>query len=215
MKKLIAAAGVAAPLVYLATVLVGGAITPGYSHVAQAISELVETGAPYKPQLDISFAVYNVLLLVFAVGLYLHVRSTKERLLAAGALALAGVPLFSLLMAPFAMDPVGAPATFTGMMHWVLAGLVSLLTIVAVLLCGLGFRRRPGAAGFGLLSVVIAAVIFVTGGGAAAGTGLHLSFFGVLERLTIGSFEVWVFLAGLKLWPKAGQVGSEARQAAS
>jgi len=39
-------AGVSAPLVYGATVALGGWLTPDYSHVASPISELITPGAP-------------------------------------------------------------------------------------------------------------------------------------------------------------------------
>ncbi len=46
--RLLAVCGILAPLLYTFTVILGGVITPNYSHVANAISELIESGAPYK-----------------------------------------------------------------------------------------------------------------------------------------------------------------------
>jgi hypothetical membrane protein len=52
MKKFFMLSGVLAPIIYVATVILGGLLRPGYSHVAEAISELVATGAPNRPLLN-------------------------------------------------------------------------------------------------------------------------------------------------------------------
>ena len=47
--------------------VLGGAITPGYSHVSEHVSSLVRSGAPHKSVLDPLFVACNVLTLAFAV----------------------------------------------------------------------------------------------------------------------------------------------------
>ena len=47
--------GVAAAVIYVGAVIVGGWLTPGYSHVAHSISELTTAGAPYRDILNLIF----------------------------------------------------------------------------------------------------------------------------------------------------------------
>ena len=68
--RLLAVCGIIAPLLYVFTVALGGILTPNYSHVSNAISELIETGAPYTMFLNPLFDVYNILIVLFAAGLY-------------------------------------------------------------------------------------------------------------------------------------------------
>ena len=70
MRRSLLAAGIVSPLVYLGAVVLGGAVTPGYSHVSEHASNLVRSGAPHKGVLDPLFVVYNILTLVFAAGLF-------------------------------------------------------------------------------------------------------------------------------------------------
>ncbi len=58
--RILSIGGALAPILYVMTVALGGAIRPGYSHIAQAVSELIETGAPNKALLDALFIIYNL-----------------------------------------------------------------------------------------------------------------------------------------------------------
>ena len=45
----------------MGTVILGGLLRPGYSHISMAISELVADGAPNRTLLSSSFLLYNLL----------------------------------------------------------------------------------------------------------------------------------------------------------
>lgn len=76
--KVLMLCGILAPVVYVLTVILGGVLRPGYSHVSQAISDLMATGAPNKSLLDPLFALYNLLAIAFALGLFQHVRNDHQ-----------------------------------------------------------------------------------------------------------------------------------------
>ena len=44
--KIISLFGIIAPIIFVITIIVGGLITSGYSHLSQSVSELVMSGAP-------------------------------------------------------------------------------------------------------------------------------------------------------------------------
>jgi hypothetical membrane protein len=146
--------GVLAPVVYVLAVIIGGAITPGYSHTANYVSELIQAGALQKNILDPLFALYNVLVILCAVGLFQYVRDTQSsnRKLAGsfGASILLVEGLAGFLTIFFPQDPIGSQITSTGTMHITLASISSLTTMLAMLLLGLWFRVIPDLRSTGL-----------------------------------------------------------------
>ena len=79
MKKLLMLCGVSAAVIYIGTVILGGLLRPGYSHISMAISELVADGAPNWSLLSPLFLLYNALLTVFGIGLFIKVNSQTGR----------------------------------------------------------------------------------------------------------------------------------------
>jgi hypothetical membrane protein len=194
--------GVLAPVVYVATVILGGLLRPDYSQKAQAVSELIEAGAPNKDLLNPSFVLYNLLTGAFGLGLFMAVRASGQtgRLSGSlGALALVFEAVVGFVTVFFPQDPRGAAPTFTGAAHIVLAGLSSLATAVTILLMGLWFGKVPGLRGYSTYSFVTVAIIFVTGGLAAWAVPTNNPFAGVFERLVIGAFLQWLVVIALKM----------------
>jgi hypothetical protein len=183
---------------YVITAIVGAALRNDYSHIVNAISELISNGAPNKAILDVIFNIYNVLLLVFAIGAYSALKNAP-RLCRISMGILIGIQVLSFSWGFFPMDPLGAQATFAGTMHNVLGGIVALATIIMPLLMGLGLRKVGDFQKYAAYSFISSAIIFVSGltGVVLAGQGVQL--FGLFERITIGSYEVWIFITALKL----------------
>jgi hypothetical membrane protein len=204
-KRLWIPAGLLAPICYAAAVILGGALMPGYSHLRDAISSLTETGAPVIPAVNALFIAYNWLILIFAAGLWLQMRRQGHRLAAAGALALVAVGLSGVLMFWFTQDPIGAPLTWHGIGHFVLAAVEALGTIAACLLCGLGFRQVSGLNSLRTYSVVSALVIFISGGANTATISFN-PYFGLVERVTIFTYIVWTFVVALRLTARRAAV---------
>jgi len=197
-RKILISCGIAAPVLYVVTAIVGAALRPDYSHVINAISELLSNGAPNKAILDVVFNFYNALLLAFAIGAYATLKnSPRVNRVAMGILI--GIQLLSFSWGFFPMDPLGAEATFAGTMHNVLGGIVALATIVMPLLMGLGFRHLDNFKKYAVYSFITSAIIFISGltGVILAGQGVLV--FGLFERITIGSYEVWTFVTALNL----------------
>ena len=184
---------------YIVTAIVGAALRPNdYSHIINAISELISNGAPNKAVLDVVFNIYNALLLAFAIGAY-SVTKNMPRLTQISMGILIGIQVLSFSWGFFPMDPLGAEVTFAGTMHNVLGGVVALATIIMPLLMGLGVRRLDDFSRYASYSFISSAIIFVSGltGVILAGQGVQL--FGLFERITIGSYEVWIFVTALNL----------------
>lgn len=194
--------GVAAPLVYGVAVVLGGALRPGYSHLAQPVSDLIAEGAPHKPLLDTLFAGYNLLTAALGVGLLGRVRdsapSGARSLGRAGAVALVSESVFGFVTLFFPEDAggLGAAISTAGLLHIVFAGLSSLSSMLAVLLTGLWLRSSPRWASLGRHSLWSVGAIFVSGGLAALLVARHSELGGLMERVTIGGFLQWVLVLG-------------------
>jgi len=204
MKKLLILCGCSAAVIYVGTVILGGLLRPGYSHISMAISELVADGAPNRALLSSFFLVYNALLSAFGIGLFLKANSQSRGRISGivGSLALTLlVGMAGILMElAFPQDPGGIPTTFAGTMHIVMASVASLGTMVAVLMLGLWFRNTTDLKSYTAYSLISVVVIFVSGGLTAAAMAKGYPLFGLLERITIGTFIMWMFIIGLKMF---------------
>jgi len=197
--RILSVCGTLAPILYVATVALGGAIRPGYSHIAQAVSELIETGAPNKALLDALFIIYNLMVGLFGFRILFWTSHESRQMNRFAAWTLIVTAFLGLLMPlSFPMDPRGTPATFAGIMHLVLAGLTSLGTMLAILFMGLWLRKQPDLENYALYSFISLAIVFVSGGIAAASAAQVSPFMGLFERITIGAFLQWLFVLALK-----------------
>lgn len=175
-----AMAGVAAPLLYLVAVLAGSVATPGHDPVAMPISALMAGGTGPAWLYGLLLA-YNLAILVF--GLSLRIPSTRLSLLAS---AVVGI---GMLVYP--MDVIGAPMSLAGAVHLVLAGVASLASLVAIGGGALHFRRRQDGRR-AWLSCLALGFVLLTGLLTAMGTAAGWPVAGLLERMTIGGFLIWV-----------------------
>lgn len=204
-RKYLLLCGVLASLVYVAAVILGGLLRPGYSHTHDAISELLTAGAPNIALLNPLFTVYDLLLAGFGIGLVLTVNASPEPLgkrsgmVGGYALIIAGI-IGVLMNLFFPQDPGGPPVTSVGTIHVALAGVLSLGTMVAMLSTGLWLRHLPALHGYWIFTLVCLAIVFVSGGLGAAAIASGSPYLGLVERVTIGTFLVWVLVIALKLF---------------
>lgn len=188
--------GVAAPLLYVATVVTGGAAVDGYSHIRDGISSLTESGRSGAQWIGMAFFGYNLLIAAFAIAALSTVRPLRSWTIVFGLLLVTAV--CGVLMWPLAMDPIGAPATITGIVHIVLAAITSLATI-AILVLSAFLWWRSGRAGLAALGVGCLALTLPFGLIAAIAAAGGWPTMGLFERVTIGGFEIWVLVAALSL----------------
>jgi hypothetical protein len=203
LRKLLLACGLSAPILYVITVIAGAALRPDYSHITNAISELLSNGAPNKVLLDLIFNIYGALLLLFAVGGYLALKEAPHICRAAMVVFIA-IQIFSFSWGFFPMDASGAPATFAGVIHNTIGGIVAFSAIMMPLMMGFGMRRVGGSQAYAAFALTASAIIFCSGllGIILAGQGIPV--FGLFERITIGSYEIWIFVTATKLLKQAG-----------
>jgi hypothetical protein len=191
--------GALAPLVYLIAVVLGGVLTPGYSHIAGPVSALIMNGAPAATVLIPLFALYNALLIAFAFTMRDAFRDKGVRLSLVAPIALAAVAIAGVLMLIYPMDPLGLPTTETGRLHLWFAATAAFLTMVAVLLTAASLRRHPGWQGLAWYSYASVAAIAVAGIWAATTAGELSPLMGLAERIVIAAFLQWLLVVALVL----------------
>jgi len=187
MNRLAAIAGLGAPSAYLATVLVGGALTPGYSHLTQPVSALFQGSAPLAAPVSAAFVIYNLLLMAFAIGLFRTLPGPATMILLNGAIG--------LVIELFPMDAPGAAMSFAGAIHIGLAAALVLTCTLAMGWAALEYRARHPHLFWSTLTLL--AIMLVAGGIAAQAAVIGWSWLGLFQRLTIAAYLVWVALLAL------------------
>lgn len=100
-------------------------------------------------------------------------------------------------MWPLPQDPIGSPATPSGV-HLALAAIESLSSIIILALSMRQFRAR-GDVRCTAFCAVVPAITIVFGGAAALATANRWPLMGLFERLTIGAFEAWMLVIAVKV----------------
>lgn len=197
MRELYLISGILAPISYLLAVVVGGFLIEGYSHTYNSISELTASNVPKKPILFFLFALYNLSLSIFGIGMYVNLSSSSTKLPGIAAIMTIIVGLLGIAMLYFVQDPREIKMSFNGKMHIIMAGISSVLTMVIIILFGINYKSNLGQSSLGVYSFITFAVIFVTGGIAGVSTAKNTKFGGLFERLTIGAFMQWILVVAL------------------
>lgn len=123
-------------------------------------------------------------------------QKAKNILLKTGMLAVVFYMLHvvSILYGFFPQDLPGSETTFTGIMHLVVTALIVPFTILSPLLIGLGMKKAVERRQLGSFSLLCSIMIFVLGGLSGLFFAKHLPYFGLVERLNIGTLQVWTFV---------------------
>ena len=195
--------GLLGPLLFATLVAVLGALRPGYSHVAQFISELGASGTQYAAGMNYAgFVPAGLLLAALGVSLF--------RALRRSALAIAGaalVTLFGVLIASSGIvscDP-GCPqgsGSAENTVHNSIAPVLFIALIVAPALLGQYFRGVPALRALSLYSFLtsVAALVFF----AAMVHSLETrELTGLWQRLLLATQFAWCAVVGVRTFRRA------------
>jgi CubicO group peptidase (beta-lactamase class C family)/hypothetical membrane protein len=186
--------GILSSAVYVAADVLGGLLYPGYSFVSQAISELGAIGAPSKPIVDPLFLIYDVLALVFGVGVLREasgnraLRTTGVLLIGYGAAGLVTI-LFSGF---FSMQQRGTGNLATDLPHIVLTGGFVLLLLLAIGFGAFAFGRRFRIYSFATLLTVVLFTALTAPFAVRLAAGRPTAGLGIVERVGVYAWLLWV-----------------------
>lgn len=186
-------------LIYIAATIYGGAVRPGYSHIRDSVSELVEVDAPKKSLLDSIFVLYHLLFFSFAYALQSALPGIRWRSLAPALLALTGC--LGLVLTIFFPCDVGCeenPTTITGKGHAVIVTLSALCVFIAMLAVSWQARRDPAWHTYARFTLICA--LSAIGLSLAAIAYLNSAYTGLAERLSLAPIFLWFIASGFQLW---------------
>lgn len=183
--------GIFSSLLYAATDVLGGLRYEGYSFTSQVISELMAVGAPSETFVDPLFIFYGLLAVAFGIGVFQE-GAGRSRLRIAGALlityAIIGFtgPLF------FEMNQRGAVGAGSDLSHIVVTAALVLLLLLSVGFGANAFGKRFRAYSLATLLIVIGFGAVSASFGARLAAGQPTPGFGIIERIHIYAFLLWV-----------------------
>jgi len=200
--------GVIAPLLFVFMAILGGAIRPGYSHIANTVSELLSPGSPNRLFLSIIFTAYALLMALFGIGILLFIRRTEQSapigIIGASMFIAAG--LINVAIATvYPQDPWGSPPTFAGEMHINLSGVIGLLQLLSISLLGIWFNRARIFPGFGAYSFLTAGAVILLVGFFLMMAGNPIM--GFTERILVVVGLLWTFVLALWMVSRSSYAG--------
>ena len=196
--RVLAAAGIAAGVVWAGAVILCGAIRPGYNPVGQFVSELAERGSSTEAVMRIfGFCVPGLLVVAFAV--FLLLRSAGR--VVAIFLVIHGAG--RLTAGIFPCDP-GCPASASSVsqaVHNAAAMMNGLTLLAAAVFCSIRMWKngRNRFASYSLASAIAGAAFLVL----MFMDVTTRTYVGLFQRLAFGVFHVWLAAFALSLWPWA------------
>lgn len=192
------ASGIVAPLVYAASDLIAGLRWEGYSFRDQAISELNAIGSPTRTLTIVFGLVGYAFMVAFGVGVWRAAHGIRALRVVGAVLAAFGVQ--ALAAVPFtSMHVRGAEKSLTDTLHLVGGGVAVLLLVVVIGFGATAFGKR-----YRLYS--IATILALLGFGAwtgmfgpAVARNLPTPWMGVIERVSIYSYQLWLVVLAVRL----------------
>lgn len=180
--------------------VIAASLYDGYSRMDQAVSELSATGAPTHAFLTAIGSVFSLLFIAFGVGVWQSAYG-KRSLRFAGAIMIAhGAMGFLWMIAPMSQREVIAAggATSADTRHLVLSGATGVLVTAHVATAALAFGWI-----FRVYSIATIATALLFGMLAAQvdkiEAGDPTPYMGLLERIGIGAWLLWVAVAAIVL----------------
>jgi hypothetical protein len=181
--------------------VIGGALRPGYSHIADSVSELLSPGSPNKSLLDIINLTFALLYTLFGIGVLLFVRGSEHNALIGriGAGMIIAVGVASIGSGIFPQDATGTPPTLPGRLHLIFVFGVQIPgAILSTLLIGIWLKRAGIFPGFATYSFISTGAIVLSG--ILAGPTMGTTIMGLVERISALAVHQWVFMFALTLF---------------
>ncbi len=186
-------------ILYILAVIIGGFLVPNYNHIYNAISELSEYGQSKVLIVEILFAIYNILIIVYSALAIYYKKNKDSKLLLTVYIILGLIGLSGLLMGVFPQEARGKELTIIGIMHFILAGIAALSTMLCVILTSSYYKRKKQYPKYAIYSFITFIIIFISGLSNVILMNNNIdNYFGLVERITIGSFIIWLIVTGNK-----------------
>lgn len=187
-----------APILYVLAVIIGGALKENYNHIFNSISELSLVGTERIFVVELLFTIYNLLIIFYSIyNLCVSWKKLKKlQIFTLLSILLCGIG--GIIAIIFPQEARNSTLTLVGMMHFVAAGITAITSMSATLLSAFEYKYDEKAKKYSVYSLITFFIVLVFGalGPIMISTGID-DYFGVVERITIGAFMIWLFMTGL------------------
>jgi hypothetical protein len=200
-KKLLFYGGIFGPIVFLLNDIIGGIVTPNYSYLEQSISDLTKAGTQDTYLLgSILLFIAAIMGIIFGIAIISHYKFKISKLIFLGGLFFIIIGLFNSLTGTiFPQDTIGGEVTFPGTMHLILVGIMVILSILALLMIGIGLYRERQWKSFRLYTFISVLVTIIFGGLSAYVIANDIGFIGLVERIPAYVIQLWTVVLAYKL----------------
>jgi hypothetical protein len=203
VRELLLACGVLSSLVYVANNVLCALVWPQYSSFSQTISELSAIDAPSRPYWIGLCAAYNLLLLAFGIGVWTCAEGKRGLRVTAGLLIALGATVY---WPP--MHLRGNPATLTDTLHIAFASVTSLLILLAIGFGAGAFGKRFRVYSSATIVVLVASGVATFLYAPRVAANLPTPGMGVIERIDLGAYLLWVGILAVTLMRALRRSGS-------
>ncbi len=190
--------GLAGPLIFALGIVVAGAVTPGYSHLSEPVSQLAAFGQPYPAIQMTGFVVFGLSMLAVAYGLRHVLSSARSATIGISLVALAGVSMVGTGL--FRADPMGQqPMSVSGTIHISTAMILFLALIAAFIVLSPAMKKLQPWRDLSLFSLIagLAALFFLVAYSVAF--ELQPQWMGVWQRLLAATLVIWFLVVSLRV----------------
>ena len=175
--------GIVSFLSYAAAVIFAPLAYPGYSWMAQAVSDLSAANAPSLALWNQLSALYNTCEIVCVSAVCISIQGQKTRLLRTGIYLFAAMEWISAVgYRMFPLSDSGYAGAFQDVMHMAVTALVVLLSIVSLTVIIAAGAKSRDCRSYGVCAGIALAMMLV---GAMGMKLAPAEYFGVVERFSV------------------------------
>jgi pimeloyl-ACP methyl ester carboxylesterase len=201
-RKALLACGIVSSLLYVAMTIVIAMRWPGYSALAQTVSELSAIGAPTRSAWVPAAALYTILVTAFGFGVWRSAGGERALRTVGGLIVAYGALGLIWPFAPMHLRETLAAGggTVSDTLH-VTLGIVTVVLMLSAITAGtaaFGERFRFYSVASLIVLVIFGAATFADA--PRVGANLPTPWVGLWERINIGVFLVWVSVLAVMLW---------------
>ena len=209
LNKILATCGMAAPPLLVAFIVVAAAVTPGYSHISDTVSQLGAQDRLYPWVMSMGFIVYGLLIFCLNYGLY---RESRRGLAPKASFVSLSIYGLGVLLSGFFQDSSKAPgvtANLESNLHSIFAMIGFFGLVVGMWLFARMVHLDPNWRGYTQLSISIAvlnlglSLLFLMEG--------FRSFEGLLQRSFYLLTLVWISAVSWRLYQLSRSPGPSRR----
>jgi len=205
--------GILSSVVYIVTDLIASWWDTDYSILDQNYSELLATGAPTRPGMLVATVIYNLLVISFAIGIWIRGSSGRTAQLTAGMLFMYAITGF-LGGAIFQMDQRGAEATTRGSLHPIMTMIMSLFLLLAMIFAASLYGRNFRIYTYVTVAVLITFGIITSLQVPQLADGKATPWMGLTERVNIYATMLWIAILSIMMLRTTHKLGASSPQSA-